>query len=269
MFGSIYHNHYVSFNQSARLSYTIVTSFFMDSKFTIIIVIHECESVIIIYYYCVACLAFSLSYAIDHPPRSPLNSTVSPTRITIIIASQPVPEIWNLPLSSSLTLRYRIVLYRSIGSCMLDNVQYLGASPSHLCYAPLVSASSWASLRRHVVTSSRVILSGVYPTRQLSNVGHSPSPFSSLDTSVSFMHTSTINFQLNGLVSLLFKKSLIDHQVTSDKNQEKYLQSLCLVQFTTITIFPSISKTFLHHRPSSWIRNLPSSSWYMNVRASS
>ena len=59
--------------------------------------------------------------------------------------------------------------------------------------------------------------------------------------------------------------------MTSDKNQEKYLQSLCLVQFTTITItiFLSISNTFLHHRPSSWIRNLPSSSWYMNVRASS
>jgi hypothetical protein len=70
MFGSIYHNHYhyLSFNQQYFLT---PSSFFMDSKFTIIIVIHECESVIMIYYYCVACLAFSLSHAIDHPLALP------------------------------------------------------------------------------------------------------------------------------------------------------------------------------------------------------
>ena len=87
------------------------------------------------------------------PPRSPPNSTVSPTRITIIIASQPVPEIWNLPLSSSLTLRYRID--RSIGSWMLDNVQYLGASPSHhLTYVMPHSCQRHHGLHC-VVTSSR------------------------------------------------------------------------------------------------------------------
>ena len=97
------------------------------------------------------------------------NSLSSPSWVSIIIlcsvshyptlhfiASQPVPEIWNLPLSSSLTLRYRIVSFHWIVHARQCTVSGCFAiSPSHhLTYVMPHSCQRHHGLHC-VVTSSR------------------------------------------------------------------------------------------------------------------
>ena len=173
MFGSIYHNHYLSFNQSARLSYTIVLlhgfEIYHHHRDAWMWERHHHNIYTIIVWH--ASLSHSLTPSIT-PSLSPKFYSITDKNHhhhRIATCTRDLKSTVVVIIDSPVSYRsfHWIVHARqcTVSGCL--TISLLMLCPTRVS----VIMGFIAASRRHVVTSSRVILSGVYPTRRLSNVG--------------------------------------------------------------------------------------------------